>query len=237
MACDVIKVKQVVIPANTNVYNVLSKGTSIEEGDQLMSFQTPYDSEDLEILQRNLAGDEEQLSSLGRVPIRAECTGKLVDVIIYRTCELDELSPSLKKLVNAYEKPIKAKKKMLEENGVPTYELPATYKLPTTGKLKNVENGVMIEFCQQYRDVPAIGDKIVWYSANKGVNKGLFPEGLEPYTDMRPNEVIDGFITNTSVNGRMVCSIGEVGALNKLMVELDRTCKEKLGIPFDDTKA
>jgi hypothetical protein len=237
MACDVIKVKQVVIPANTNVYNVLSKGTSIEEGDQLMSFQTPYDSEDLEILQRNLAGDEEQLSSLGRVPIRAECTGKLVDVIIYRTCELDELSPSLKKLVNAYEKPIKAKKKMLEENGLPTYELPATYKLPTIGKLKNVENGVMIEFCQQYRDVPAIGDKIVWYSANKGVNKGLFPEGLEPYTDMRPNEVIDGFITNTSVNGRMVCSIGEVGALNKLMVELDRTCKEKLGIPFDDTKA
>jgi hypothetical protein len=237
MACDVIKVKQVVLPANTNVYNVLAKGTAIEEGDQLMSFQTPYDSEDLEILQRNLAGDEEQLSSLGRVPIRAECTGKLVDVIIYRTCELEDLSPSLKKLVTAYEKPIKAKKKMLEDNGLPTYELPATYKLPATGKLKNVEDGVMIEFCQQYRDVPAIGDKIVWYSANKGVNKGLFPLGEEPYTDLRPNEVIDGFITNTSVNGRMVCSIGVVGALDKLMIELDRTCKEKLGIPFDDTKA
>jgi hypothetical protein len=237
MACDVIKVKQVLLPKNTNVYNVLSKGTHIEEGDQLMAFQTPYESEDLEILQRNLAGDEEQLSSLGRVPIRAECTGELVDVIIYRTCELDELSPSLKKLVTAYEKPIKAKKRVLEQNGLDTYELPATYKLPATGKLKNVEDGIMIEFCQQYRDVPAIGDKIVWYSANKGVNKGLFPLGEEPYTDLRPNEVIDGFITNTSVNGRMVCSIAVVGALNKLMVELDRTCKEKLGIPFDDTKA
>ena len=237
MACDVIKVKEVVLPKNTNIYNVLPAGTHIEEGDQLMAFQTPYDSEDLEILQRNLAGDDEELSTLGRVPIKAETTGELVAVNIYRTCELDELSPSLKKLVTAYEKPIKAKKKHLEDNGIDTFDLPPTYKLPATGKLKNCEDGVLIEFCQQYRDVPAIGDKIVWYSANKGVNKGLFPEGEEPYTDMRPNEVIDGFITNTSVNGRMVCSIAVVGSLNKLMVELDRKCKDMLGIKYDDSKA
>ena len=161
----------------------------------------------------------------------------MVDIRIYRTCEISELSPSLKKLVNAYEKPIKEKKAALEKHGLETYQLPATYKLPATGKLKNCEDGIMIEFCQQYTDVPAIGDKIVWYSANKGVNKALFPEGLEPYTELRPNEVIDGLITNTSINGRMVCSIGEVGALNKLMIELDRTCKEMLGIPFDDSKA
>ena len=54
---------------------------------------------------------------------------------------------------------------------------------------------------------------------------------------MRPNEVIDGFITNTSVNGRMVTSIISVGSLNKLMVELDRSVKDLLGIPYDDSKA
>lgn len=237
MSCDVIKVRSVYLPKETNIYNVLSKGMHIEEGDIMMSYQTPYESEDLEVLQRNLAGSEEELSALGRKPVRAECTGTLVDVRIYRTCEISELSPSLKKLVTAYEKPIKAKKAALEKHGIETYQLPATYKLPATGKLKNCEDGVYIEFCQQYTDIPAIGDKIVWYSANKGVNKALFPEGEEPYTELRPNEVIDGLITNTSINGRMVCSIGEVGALNKLMIELDRTCKEMLGIPFDDTKA
>ena len=237
MSCDVIKVRSVYLPKETNIYNVLSKGMHIEEGDVMMSYQTPYESEDLEILQRNLAGSEEELSTLGRKPVRAECTGTLVDIRIYRTCEIADLSPSLKKLVTAYEKPIKEKKAALEKHGIETYQLPATYKLPATGKLKNCEDGVYIEFCQQYTDVPAIGDKIVWYSANKGVNKALFPEGLEPYTALRPNEVIDGLITNTSINGRMVCSIGEVGALNKLMIELDRTCKEMLGIPFDDTKA
>lgn len=237
MACSVIKVRDVILPKDTNVYNVLSKGTHIEEGDIMMQYQTPYESEDLQILQRNLAGDEEELSSLGRKPVKAECTGTLVDVRIYRTCELDELSPSLRKLVNAYEKPIKEKKKALEAKGIPTHMLPATYKLPATGKLKHCEDGVYIEFCQEYIDLPAVGDKIVWYSANKGVNKGLFPLGEEPYTAMRPNEVIDGFITNTSVNGRMVTSIISVGSLNKLMVELDRSVKDLLGIPYDDSKA
>jgi hypothetical protein len=237
MACDVIKVREVTLSKDTSVYNILSPGTHIEEGDIMMQYQTPYESEDLQILQRNLAGDEESLSQLGRRPIKAECTGTLTDVRVYRTCEIDELSPSLKKLVNAYEKPIKEKKKALEAKGIPTNTLPPTYKLPATGKLKHCEDGVFIEFCQEYRDDPAVGDKIVWYSANKGVNKGLFPEGEEPYTDLRPNEVIDGFITNTSINGRMVTSIIAVGALNKLMIELDRTCKEMLGIPFDDSIA
>lgn len=237
MSCDVVKVRSVYLPKETNIYNLISKGMHIEEGDIMMSYQAPYESEDLEVLQRNLAGTEEELSSLGRKPVRAECTGTLVDIRIYRTCEIADLSPSLKKMVTAYEKPIKAKKAALEKHGIETYQLPATYKLPATGKLKNCEDGVMIEFCQQYTDMPAIGDKIVWYSANKGVNKTLFPEGEEPYTELRPNEVIDGLITNTSINGRMVCSIGEVGALNKLMIELDRTCKEMLDIPFDDSKA
>ena len=35
----------------------------------------------------------------------------------------------------------------------------------------------------------------------------------------------------------MVCSIAVVGSLNKLMVELDRKCKDMLGIKYDDSKA
>ena len=237
MSCDIIKVRSVTLDKNTNIYDVVPVGTHIEEGDQLMVWQTPYDSEDLEVLQRNLAGDAEELSALGRNPVKAECTGTLIGMKLYRCVELDELSPSLRKLFNAYEKPINDRKKMMKSKGIPTYNLPPTYKLPPTGKLKHCEDGVLIEFCQQYTDVPAIGDKIVWQDANKGVNKGIFPVGKEPYTALRPNEVIDGFITTTSINGRMVCSIGQYGALAKLMVELDRTCKDMLGIKYDDSKA
>jgi hypothetical protein len=34
----------------------------------------------------------------------------------------------------------------------------------------------------------------------------------------------------------MVQSTVTYGALQKLMVELDRTCKDMAGIPYDDTK-
>ena len=37
----------------------------------------------------------------------------------------------------------------------------------------------------------------------------------------------------SSINKRMVTSIIMNGALNKLMIELDRTIKDKLGIPYD----
>ena len=237
MATDVVKVREVTLPKNTNVYNILPVGSPIREGDPLIVFQTPFDSEDLQVLQRNLAAEEgDDISTLGRIPIKAETTGTLIDIRIYRTVEIKELSPSLQKLVKAYEKPILEKKKVMEEHGIPTYTLPPTYKLPATGKLKHADDGVLIEFCQQYTDILAVGDKLVWKSANKGVNKGIFPVGEEPYTEMRPNEVIDGFITNTSINGRMVNSIGEYGALAKLMIELARTCKDMAGIPYDDSK-
>lgn len=237
MATDVVKVREVTLPKNTNVYNVLPVGSPIREGDPMIVFQTPFDSDDLQVLQRNLAADDgEDISTLGRIPIKAETTGTLIDIRIYRTVEIKELSPSLQKLVKAYEKPILEKKKDMEEHGIPTYTLPPTYALPATGKLKNAADGVLIEFCQQYTDILAVGDKLVWKSANKGVNKGIFPEGEEPYTELRPNEVIDGFITNTSINGRMVNSIGEYGAIAKLMIELARTCKDMAGIPYDDSK-
>ena len=36
-----------------------------------------------------------------------------------------------------------------------------------------------------------------------------------------------------SINHRMVTSIMMNGAINKLMIELDRTCKDMLGIKYD----
>ena len=79
----------------------------------------------------------------------------------------------------------------------------------------------------------SVGDKITFYSANKGIVKYLIPKGQEPTSTFRPTEHIDTFSTIGSVNGRMTCSIPVVIGLNKLMVELDRAVKTLAGIPFD----
>lgn len=77
-----------------------------------------------------------------------------------------------------------------------------------------------------------ITDKLVYYSANKGVTKEIFPVGKEPYSELRPEEKMDSLISVGSQQGRMVTSIIVVGGINKVLIELDRMNKEELGIPY-----
>lgn len=236
MATNITIPKSIYLPKETNVYNVVKKGDPIYEGDPLLVMQSPSSEEDVNILLKNLAGDEDEISDLGRIPIKSKITGRVVDIAIYHTCDVSEMSESLQKLVKTYERNINSRKAILKKYGIDPNVLPATNTLPATGKLKNADDGVYIEFFLEYKDVLSVGDKIVYYSANKGVIKYIVPEGQEPYTDFRPNETIDAFVGVRSINARMVCSTLLIAALSKLMVELDRTCKDIAGIKYDDSE-
>ena len=180
-------------------------------------------------------GDDEDFSDIGKKKLKSEVTGILKDIKIYRTVELEDLSPSLKKIVEDYERPLKKAAKVLKDNNISISKLDAHYILPPTGKLKRAQDAILIEFYVEYLDTVGVGDKIVYNSANKAVEKDIFPEGEEPYTEFRPNEKIDAFVSVTSINKRMVTSSIVYGALQKLMVELDRSVKDIMKIPYDDS--
>ena len=231
--------KERALSKDTNVYNVLKKGDPIEEGDPLIIFQNAFDEKDANALLKSITDDDvEAISDLGRIHVRSKMTGWVQDVKIYRTCELDDLSPSLKKLVVEYEKGIQKQKKLFKDNKMEgmNHILEPDYKLPSTGKLKGVDNGVLIEFYIKCEDKFGIGDKLVYNNAIKGVGKDIIAEGEEPYTDFRKNEPVNALLAVASVNARMASSIFLTGALNKFLVELDRACKEKLGIPWKNLK-
>ena len=236
MGTNIIIKKEVTIPKSTNVFNIVKKGQSIIEGDTLMIMQSPSDEEDINILLKNLAGDEEDISDLGRIPIKSKVTGRVADIKISRTIEIEEMSESLQKIVKSYENGITKNKSILKKFDIDTNVLPSTSTLTPIGKLKNAEDSVVIEFFLEYKDIMAIGDKLVYYSANKGVTKYIIPDGKEPYTDFRPNETIDAFVGIASINKRMVTSTVVAGSLNKLMIELDRSCKDIAGIPWSEEK-
>lgn len=221
---------------DTNIYNLIKVGTPVQEGDTLMVFQIPYEEEDMNILLRNLVDDPDEISELGRIPIKSHVTGTVSDIKMYRTVELDELSDSLKKAFKEYEKPIKEIKDKLDKENIPSTMLPATYKLPATGKMKHGEDSVLIEIYIEVYDIAALGDKIVYDRANKGIIKRIIPTEDAPYTDFRPNEEISAFAGIASFNARMITSTLKIGALNKLLIELDRSCKDILGIEYDDSK-
>jgi hypothetical protein len=221
-----------VIEKASNVFDIKKIGDTVNVGDNLLVWQDPYDDEDANMVSKVLGTLD--VSELGRRTIKSDTTGVIKDIKIYRTCDIDdEMSESLRKIVNDYERPIKQLKKALDAEGVEVKDLPATYKLEPTGKLKKADDALYFEFYVEHIDKVGLGDKITYFAANKAVEKNVIPKGKEPYTDFRPNEEVSALLSVSSINKRMVTSIMLNGALNKLMIELDRSVKDIAGIPYD----
>lgn len=224
----------IMLHKESTIFSMVKVGDHIEAGEPLIVYQSPYEDEDANKLLKVMSDDS--VSELGKRKVRSTVTGTITAIKIFRTVETNEMSDSMKKIVNAYEKPLKAMHKKLEENGLDTSQVPAHYVLPLTGKLKKAEDSILIELYVEFLDTLGVGDKIVYYSANKGVEKDIFPVGQEPYTEYRPNEKIDAFAGETSIMKRMVASTITIGSINKLMVELDRHVKDIMDIPYDDSE-
>ena len=221
------------IDKETNIISIANIGDKVECGDSLLVWQAPFEDKDANSLMKSLASDD--VSELGKKILKSDVTGVVRDIKIFRTIELDDMSDSLRKIVDNYEKPLRKLKNKLEVNNLDTSQVPAHYSLPPTGKLKKAQNAVIFEFYVEYKDTVGIGDKVVYFSANKAVEKSIIPLGKEPYTEFRPNESIDAFVSETSIDKRMVSSTMVYGSLQKLMIELDRSVKDIMGIPYDDS--
>jgi len=223
-----------ILDKEVNILKFLKVGDKVECGDDLILWQSPTKDEDVDSLMTILSKDE--ISELGKRRLTSEVTGVITAIKIYRTIDLEEMTESMRKMVDYYEKPIKQRAKVIKENDLNISNLPAHYKLPPSGKLKKAQDAILVEYYVEYLDTVGVGDKIVYFDANKGVEKAMIPKGKEPYTAFRPHESIDAFVGDVSISKRIVGAIPLVGALNKTMIELDRAVKDIMGIPYDDTQ-
>lgn len=238
MASDVVMKTDVYLGKNSNLYKMVKVGDYVQEGDPLLIYQESYDEEDINALLRTLVDDIDAISELGRDDIKSKYTGSIQDIKIYRTVEKNELSPSLRRKVNEIERNTRNLKTVMKRYDVQyanRFDEP-DYKLDPTGKLKKVREGVLIEFYIKYRDKMAVGDKLTFFIALKGIIKDIFPKDDEPYTDFRPKEKINALLSVGSINSRMTCSIIINMLINKIMIELVRSVREILGIKnkFDE---
>ena len=172
----------------------------------------------------------------GKDKVKSKYSGVIEDIKVFCTVELEELSPSLRQIVNQYHSKIRARKKLLEKydkNGsvVKCNMLfnEADGKVEANnGKLRGaiVNEGVLIEFYIKVYDEVGIGDKIVFFSALKSIVGSVIPEGQEAYTLYRPEEGIDAVLSCNSLIARGITSAPKMLMSNKLLVELSRKLKE-----------
>lgn len=218
------------LPKDANVYNMLAAGDHVQEGDPLIVFQNAFDDKDANMLLKNIT-DEDFVSDLGRIRVKAKYTGFVNSVKIYRTCEIEEMSESLQKICKKYEGGIKQTKALFKKYDIQgANTLDPDFKMDQSGILKNTDDGVRICFYMTYVDLMGVGDKTVLQSANKGVVKFIFPEGDEPFTASAPDKPIHLLGSSRSFNARMVTSPLVSGALNKLLIGLDEEVKNIMGI-------
>ena len=223
--------KDVSLDKNTNVYNVVNIGDPIQEGDPLLIFQDAFEEKEANELLKNITDDNaEALSDIGRKRVRSKVTGIVRDIKVLRTVDIEKLSSSLQELVKKHNSKIEKLKSVMRKNNIDEeYTLQSTDKLPQEGKLKALE-GVRIEFFIEVHDKFGIGDKLVFSQALKGVNSYIVPKGQEAFSEYRPEEHVNAFLTISGVMGRMVPSAFLQGYMNKFIIELTRQVQEELGI-------
>lgn len=238
MASDIVMEKKAVLGPNTNVDFMVKIGDKIESGDELLRFERSFDEEALNTLLFNIGDDmKEEIAMSGKDKIKSKYTGVIEDIKVYSTVGLDELSPSLRKIVSSYYTKVKNKKKLLEkydETGNEVYKCGMLFNEPTgkvetkDGKFRGeiVNDGVLIEFYIKVHDELGVGDKIVFFSALKSIVGTVIEEGQEAYTLFRPEEKIGAVLSCNSLISRGVTSCPLMMISNKLLVELSRQLKD-----------
>ena len=237
---DAIVKKTKALDANTKIEKMAKIGDHVEVGDTLIMYDSHSGDEEIEKFLREYSkaldekGMADKLVESNTTAMKATESGEIIDIKMYCTVELDELSPSLRKIVSDYYKKIKQKdtylSKYQNEGDNNFYKcgqlLTETAEKSTAnyGKVKGeqVGNGVLIEFYIKHRDIIKKGDKCTNYSALKGVVSHVIPEGQEPWSEFRPDEEVSAFVSPLSILGRKTPSIYTTLFGNKVLIELKR---------------
>lgn len=236
MASDITMMKSFVIMKNSTVDFIVKRGDKIRIGEDLVRFDTSYDEDDLNELLANIRDDlQEEIVNIGKTRITSKYTGVIEDVVVYPTIPLDEMTPSLRKVVTDIQGEIQAKKKFLDKYdpdsngavyrmGVLLDKPDGTIEPDRYGKIKgdDVEGGVRFEVYITYHDELSDGDKLTHMTANKATVGFVIPRGFEPYTEFRPYEEVSIPIAPSAILQRGTPSIKATMCYYKVLIELKR---------------
>jgi hypothetical protein len=249
LATDITMSKTIILGPNSNVEYIVKAGDSIRIGDDLIRYETSYDDSELNKLLSNIRDDmKEEIINLGKSKLQSSYSGVVSDVVIYSTAELDELSPTLRKVVKDYQSSIQAKQKVLDKYdkgssnavyrmGVLMDKPSGTVKPDEYGKVKgyDIGRGVLIEFYVTYHDEASDGDKLAAFTANKNTIGFQVKRGFEPYSEFRPYEEISAPVAPSAILQRNTPSMIITGCAYKVLIELKRKLYEILtGENYDE---
>lgn len=228
------------IGKNSNIFNMVKIGDEVAVGDPLIEFDESFEEADINELLASL-GDNDDLKDAiiqnNRNTKKTDKSGIIEDIKIYSASDLENLSPSLRKIVGDYYKRIDKKTTILNKYdkndsivkcGMMITESSGTTTPDRYGNIRGekVNDGVLIEFYIKHAEPLEVGSKVANFSPLKNVVSEVIPRGYEPTSEFRPNESIDTTINPSSILNRMVSSVTPTILGNKCIVELKRSLSD-----------
>lgn len=239
MSSSITHKKVISISGKSNIVKMVNLGDHIKEGDPLLLFEDELDSDvsntDVQAILEMLGdADEKAIEKMKYHAPKANSSGEITKIEVFWTGEFEDMSPSVKKLVNNY---IKFKKERLkyeeDETGVKNRqrEMELKKSVPVYGKLNGVDidehNGIIIEIYITHILPYGPGDKLSFYPAIKSVTPQVVPESLCPYSETGKLDAVLGLI---SMSARQVNSPYFLGTLGKVLLDMSkRISAEYLG--------
>jgi hypothetical protein len=165
--------KSVVIGKNSNVYNMKKVGDHVNIGDTLISFDQSFEDDEINKLLSKLSDENKDiLEENSANNVKSKYAGKIIDIKIYSTIELEEMSDSLRSIIKSYYDGINRRKKFVSKYDPNSNSIVKCGLLlnETTGKIEpniygvikgqKVEDSVLIEFYIEHGDIMGVGDKL-----------------------------------------------------------------------------
>ena len=239
LTTEMVEEKAVTFSPFTYIDKIVNIGDEIKAGDPLIVFSDASNKEIQDALKSLREEGKEVVIESAKTSIASKYTGIVEDIKVYTTSPLEDLDPSLQKVVKSYWNRIKKRNDVLKKYSNPDdleyyragqiiNEIAEVITLDADNKLKGVimvPGNVLILFYVKYTVAASKGDKVVC-SACKGIVSHVFEEGFEPYSEYRPDEVIDTIIAPLAVAARKVPAIFLTIFGNKLLIELKKQLKD-----------
>ena len=221
---DICMCKDVVLGKNAVVSHIVEEGDSIMTGDHLIDFTSSFDDPAIEKFLSRMAFDN--IDDLTAEHVSSKYTGEVTQIKIYYNVPFEELSSSLQKIITKYKNRINSRRSVISGINTDSVHIPPVTQI-TENKVGNVEfDGVLIQFYVTYEDDLAMGDKIAFTTALKGVVSKLLSKEEAPTSEYRPEDKIEAIMTPTGIISRMTADIYPIMYSNKVLVELGKQIKE-----------
>ena len=222
------KRKQLVISPKDTIIEYKNIGDHVKLGDPIFVYDNSgtLEDSDSEFDELFKSIDIDSLSQMIHQTPKANHTGEIVDIKIYWTVPIENMSPSVAKLVNDYIR--KIKKDIIDEEKFSKTISDKRKYINVCNVERNMingmaidpkEGGVLIEYFISHDDTMSVGDKVSLHGALKTVDSTVVPKELEPY---RENGKLDGIFSLISINARMINSVWVTGSIGKILHDFSK---------------